>query len=319
MLQSFRENGYVIVPSVLDPEECASLAERVELVVAEQAALLREQKPELLSTPGRHNGNASPMEERRGLRSSLEVGDDLAVAWELTRPTRWYPEHPQFAALSRDTRIAALASELLGGEAMVYADQAFLKPPGNGGPRSLHQDNWYFGLTDSADVLTAWIALDDADHENGALRYRSGTHKRGVVPHTAKGAEQTITAGHQGPGTEVVAAVKRGGVVFHHGAAQHASGSNTSDRPRRAYGIHYIKRGARFWNDSGVSGSNSLPLRALLSVAGGSDNDEEESGGGGDVIDPVIVSEAGRIEISEGVRGLRDECSDGSGAAAARL
>ena len=27
----------------------------------------------------------------------------------------------------------------------------------------------YFGLTNSADVLTAWIALDDADHINGTF------------------------------------------------------------------------------------------------------------------------------------------------------
>ena len=66
------------------------------------------------------------MDEGRGLRCTLSVEEDLSVAWELARPTRFYPEYPQFAALSRDRRIRALANELLGGEAMVYADQVRL-------------------------------------------------------------------------------------------------------------------------------------------------------------------------------------------------
>ena len=101
-------------------------------------------------------------------------------------------------------------------------------------------------------MLTAWIALDDADSENGALRYRSGSHANGVVPHTrAPHNIVTITEEAAGGHEEVVAAVERGGVVFHHGAAMHSSGSNTSGRQRRAYGVHYLRRGARFWQDAG--------------------------------------------------------------------
>ena len=123
MLRAFRDQGFVIVPNVFDDDECASLAALVEQVVADQEALLRETNPELLATPGRHGGGVTNMEEGHGLRSTLEVGEDLALAWELARPARFYPEHPRFAAMSLDKRIATLAGELLGGEAMVYADQ----------------------------------------------------------------------------------------------------------------------------------------------------------------------------------------------------
>lgn len=302
-VDAYRQRGFVVVPDVLDKDECAPIAELVEAVVRDQEALVREQQPELLTTPGRHGGGFKNVAEGRGLRSSVEVSEDLSLAWELTRPTRWYPEYPQFASLARDKRIGALANELLGGEAMIYADQAFLKPPGNGAPRSWHQDNWYFGLTNSADVLTAWIALDDADHVNGALRYKSGSHKTGVVAHTANGAERTIATEHLDPNaTETVAAVRRGGVVFHHGATQHSSGTNTSDRPRRAYGVHYVRRGSRFWSDAGVT--NGLPLKRLLAMPELSEK--------GDQLAPVIVDEIGRIQVSQGVVSLRDECSSAS-------
>ena len=66
--------------------------------------------------------------------------------------------------------MTALASRLLGGrKALVYSDQVFIKPPEVGGPKPYHQDNWYFGVTSSDDVLTAWVALDDASEENVKL------------------------------------------------------------------------------------------------------------------------------------------------------
>ena len=137
MLREFRERGFVVAPRVFEPAEMASLAELVQRVVGEQEQLLRDDDAALLATPGRHGGRPTPEAPQR--RATVEVGPDGSLAWELTRPTRFYPEHAAFRALALDPRLAALASELLGGEALVYADQAFLKPPGVGGPRPLHQ------------------------------------------------------------------------------------------------------------------------------------------------------------------------------------
>jgi phytanoyl-CoA hydroxylase len=297
--REFWRQGFVCVPGVFQEPECRSLAELVERVVDEQAAVLRSENPALLGTPGRHGG--IPIGDST-LRATVEVGEDGSSSWELTRPTRWYPEYPRFRETALDSRIAAIASELLGGEALVYADQAFLKPPGKGGPRSLHQDNWYFGLTTSDVVLTAWIALDDADEENGALRYRPGTHRNGVVPHTNRDEQWTITGEHAGPAEEVIAAAKMGTVVFHHGATMHSSGPNVSQRQRRAYGVHYLRRGARFWRDSNAH----LALGALLAAEGA-------AGGGGQGddadVDAMTVEQDGRIQVSDTVRGMRDELS----------
>ena len=152
-------------------------------------------------------------------------------------------------------------------------------------------------------MLTAWIALDDADEENGALRYRPGTHRNGVVPHTNRDEQWTITGGHAGPTEEVIAAAKMGTVVFHHGATMHSSGPNVSQRQRRAYGVHYLRRGARFWRDSNAH----LALGALLAVEGA----EPRGGGQGDDadVDAMTVEQDGRIHVSDTVRGMRDELS----------
>ena len=45
-----------------------------------------------------------------------------------------------FRTVAMDPRLTSLASALLGGRpAMVFSDQAFLKPPGGGGPKPFHQ------------------------------------------------------------------------------------------------------------------------------------------------------------------------------------
>ena len=55
--------------------------------------------------------------------------------------------------------------------------------PGCPGSSQRSQDNFYFGLTESDCVLTCWIALDDANAENGCMRYIDGSHSEGIVEH----------------------------------------------------------------------------------------------------------------------------------------
>ena len=61
--------------------------------------------------------------------------------------------------------------QLLGDDLCVFFSQVFMKPPGVGGPKPIHQDNFYFGPDDEDAMLTAWVALDEATTENGCLNY----------------------------------------------------------------------------------------------------------------------------------------------------
>eukprot|EP01044_Picomonas_judraskeda_P003904 COSAG03_NODE_333_length_8929_cov_6.096149_8_plen_183_part_00 len=96
----------------------------------------------------------------------------------------------------------------------------------------------------------AWIAIDHADAENGALQYLDRSHSRGLLPHGVTDPTQPFNVDaildEQSGLEEVVAAVQQGGVVLHHGAQLHSSGPNRSSRWRRAYAVHYIAEGARF-------------------------------------------------------------------------
>jgi len=134
----------------------------------------------------------------------------------------------------------------------------------------------YFGVKDSSAVLTAWIALEDADEGNGCLAYIDGSHTAGLVEHVCTDpaspfnmdapAEEVVARGGSAawPPTgrkERLAEVKQGGVVFHHGATLHSSGPNPSTRWRRGYAVVFGRGGEgaiEFDRDSGAE--NARPM-----------------------------------------------------------
>mmetsp|Transcript_69895 Transcript_69895/g.116080 ORF Transcript_69895/g.116080 Transcript_69895/m.116080 type:complete len:282 (-) Transcript_69895:151-996(-) len=158
--------------------------------------------------------------------------------------------HPAFGKVALHPVLRSLATTLLQKPALLVTDQVFMKPPRHGTAKPYHQDNFYFGFKSPSSVITCWIALDDADEENGCLKYINGSHVDGVVPHICTDLEEPHNlnapltaveerAGGHGRPNERSASVRKGGVIFHHGATLHASGANFSNRWRRAYAVHF--------------------------------------------------------------------------------
>jgi phytanoyl-CoA hydroxylase len=154
-----------------------------------------------------------------------------------------------FRGLAGHPRLLPLVEQLIGPGVSVYFSQIFFKPPEGGGPKPVHQDNFYFGPNDADGMVTAWIALDEATIENGCMFYGDGTNRGPVVPHFAPPGEpfnlQIATdVAAQHPMTP--APVPKGGVSFHHGNTFHQSSANRSPKPRRAAALHYVNHATRF-------------------------------------------------------------------------
>lgn len=155
-----------------------------------------------------------------------------------------------FRAMAADSRLIDMVQQLIGHDVSVFFSQVFMKPPDGGGPKPIHQDNFYFGPDDLDATLTVWIALDAATTQNGCLYY-ADSHQREIVPHIAPAAQpynlqipDEVAAIYR----MVPAPVPRGGVSFHHGNTPHQSAANHSDRPRRAAAFHYLRNDARLVN-----------------------------------------------------------------------
>ena len=149
----------------------------------------------------------------------------------------------EFQSFILDERLTGMLAKLLGTSPLLSGDQIFMKPPHFGSAKPYHQDNFYFQCHPGDHVITAWIALDDVEEENGCLRYIDGSHKGPILPHEAVPGEPYNLVPPPDLidlGKESLALVKKGGVVFHHSQALHTSHRNESDRWRRGYATHWV-------------------------------------------------------------------------------
>ena len=132
------------------------------------------------------------------LFSTEEIGRALAdlEQWDkgfratLTHKEReWYledPIHPSspfrklddpvfyrtaFRALAMASALVEAVEQLIGEGVTLFFSQVFCKPPAVGGPKPVHQDNFYFAPSETDALLTTWIALVAATEENGCLHY----------------------------------------------------------------------------------------------------------------------------------------------------
>ena len=98
-----------------------------------------------------------------------------------------------------------------------------------------------------------WVALDDADAENGCMRYIDGSHRGGMLPHDpVPDIHHTFVPPAEllDLGKEALGKVRKGGVAVHHAMTLHTSHRNDSDRWRRGYASHWVTRGVTSTNET---------------------------------------------------------------------
>src|SRR5262245_55387376 len=159
----------------------------------------------------------------------------------------WWAD-PDLAALAAHPRLAEIAAALLGAPSVrLWQDQLLYKPPGDAATTTIgwHQDwaSWDTVASHGA-FVTAWVAFDDVDDDNGAMQMIPGSHHWGLVPggsnFFATDRDEQL-AGLRERGAEPRSMVMEAGQVsFHHPLTFHGSGPNTSDRVRRSLAIHFV-------------------------------------------------------------------------------
>lgn len=150
-----------------------------------------------------------------------------------------------FAAVMRKPRLVELLSALTGGrELRLWHDQVQYKPAGVGGVTWWHQDCPYWPpLTPADELLTAWIALDEADQDNGCMSMVPASHTWGdAITHLQSLTDYDhLPTDYRGHSVrQVYAPVAAGSVHFHHSYTWHGSHANRSGRPRRAIAFHVM-------------------------------------------------------------------------------
>lgn len=132
--------------------------------------------------------------------------------------------------------------ELFAEEPLAVQSMFYFKPPGARG-QDLHQDDYYL-RTKPGNCMAAWMAIDDADEENGGMVCVPGTARLDLACPERSDASLFFTTEHvePPPGTHPVPCnLKAGDVLFFNGRVIHGSYPNTSKtRFRRALICHYV-------------------------------------------------------------------------------
>ena len=220
-VERYHADGYLVVPNLLTDQEI-------------DAFLAHESEPK-------------PPEWQKGLLS--------------------HTADPQWKYLATHPCVAGTAQQLLAGKPMIVQTMYLNKPPSGGKGIALHQDRHYIPNEPNT-LMACWIALDDTDETNGGLCVVSGSHREGLRDtHLPRNPDEHVTwetehlmrnrdgvewteqlysyeVADLNPTQIVKLTVPRGGGVFFTSMTIHGSYANWStDRPRRAFAVHYVKMG----------------------------------------------------------------------------
>jgi len=146
---------------------------------------------------------------------------------------------------AQNAELKEICGQLIGEPATLLKDKLIAKPPGTFG-YLIHQDYPYWEhLGIPADqVLTAWVAIDQAHEKNGALELFPGLHGARIpgTPDAPMDVDESLVDTTCG----VITDLDPGDVLFFHSLAPHRSSPNRSDSHRRALLLTYVPE--RFGN-----------------------------------------------------------------------
>ncbi len=175
------------------------------------------------------------------LRDKLGGRAFIARADEITFTTHLVTRSERARAFTKSQVFCDLTHDLLGPDVRLYWDQAVYKKPGTTDPFPWHQDNGYTFVLPQQ-YLTCWVALTDADEENGCPWVLPGRHREGTLPHQMTDLGWRCVEGD--PEDAIAAPVRAGGIVVFSSLTPHATGPNRSDRSRKSYIVQFAPDGA---------------------------------------------------------------------------
>ncbi len=198
-----------------------------------------------------------PSSEADGFRAELE---EIEATWreaELPLPLNMYKRvnahvvMPLATRIALDPRVLDVVEGVLGPDLLLWSAEFFIKEPHTTHVVGMHQDLTYWGMGETADQVTAWIALSPATVESGCMDFVKGSHKNPILPHNDTFSDNNLLSRGQEVAVDVAENDKThielqpGQMSLHHGLTIHGSGPNVSDDRRIGLAIRYLNPNAQ--------------------------------------------------------------------------
>jgi phytanoyl-CoA hydroxylase len=262
---AYLRDGFAVLEDFLSPADCAALKQRAaELVAAFDPGPVRT----VFSTRDQGHARDEYFRQSGGAIHFFFEEDAKGQSTALALNKIGHALHdldPVFDRISRRPQFAALAAALGFRQPLLLQSMYLFKQPHIGGEVGWHQDATYL-YTEPSTVTGFWIALDDADRNNGCLMALRGAHRGPLRQRFRRQGEELVTATLDGsPWPEidpVPLEARQGTMIVLHGLLPHASAPNRSARPRHAYALHAIDAFAYYPADNWLQ-RPGLPLRGF--------------------------------------------------------
>lgn len=145
---------------------------------------------------------------------------------------------PFVSETARSPQLLDPVESILGPDLLLWSAEFFIKAAATDKIVSWHQDLTYWGLGETDDEITAWVALSEVTVESGCMKFIPGSHQHNLLPHRdtfdvnnllSRGQEVAVEVDEN---DAVSVILKPGQVSLHHGRIFHASGPNRSAQDR---------------------------------------------------------------------------------------
>jgi non-haem Fe2+, alpha-ketoglutarate-dependent halogenase len=187
------------------------------------------------------------------------LADALAAGRDSYSISSAHLKHGRVWDLLTHPNIVAPVRDLLGEDVIGWGAHFFCKMPGDGKLVDWHQDCSYWPLTPTK-AVTVWLAIDDADLDNGCMEVFAGSHTYWLIDYEVSDEssgnvlDQTVNNPEQ-YGRLLATPLRAGQMSIHSDLLVHGSRPNTSNRRRCGLTLRYCPADVRAylrWNEKGV-------------------------------------------------------------------
>lgn len=155
----------------------------------------------------------------------------------------WHESSRHLYDICMNDTILDYVEDILGSDFYLWGSNFFIKPPHSETTVGWHQDSYYWPL-DPKISATVWLALEDVDEQNAAMKVIPGSHKAGLLKHSRSSDTDSILTlecerGQFREDTAVSLNLKAGQISIHDDKLVHGSPANHSVRRRAGLTIRY--------------------------------------------------------------------------------